>query len=187
MAFYWRESNRCVPLLTSYSISPPSQERATPMLDVHVFEYLRDHPGTPQEGLPGILYWPLFTKRPRKAAWTTAEHTDVLSLMPRAEVSEIMDGYARLDYAWETYQPVIASLTQCTAYFAQTSDISTLSPAAVVAEIELIKQTMAREAVYGNTLSALGRQPETGETTFEMYTAPVPNAGGSNNPPPVTH
>jgi hypothetical protein len=199
------------------------------MADLHnnlrIFEYLRDHPGTPQEGLPGILYWPLFTKRPRNAAWTTAEHTDVLSLMPRAEVSEIMDGYARLDYAWETYQSVIASLTQCTAYFAQSSDISTLSPAAVVAEIELIKQTMAREAVYGNTLSALGRQPdcrpaptwwqmqpywtmqeyyrwarvhpelnvpsqkdidqarafaglppEKGETTFEMFTAPVPNS-----------
>jgi hypothetical protein len=199
------------------------------MADLHnnlrIFEYLRDHPGTPQEGLPGILYWPLFTRPPRKAAWTTAEHTDVLSLMPRAEVSEIMDGYARLDYAWETYQPVIASLTQCTAYFAQTSDISTLSPAAVVTEIELIKQTMAREAVYGNTLSALGRQPdyrpaptwwqmqpywtmqeyyrwarvhpelnvpsqkdidqarafaglppETGETTFKVFTAPVPNS-----------
>jgi hypothetical protein len=42
----------------------------------------------------------------------------------------------------------------------QMSDISTLSPAAVVTEIELIKQTMAREAVYGNTLSALGRQPD---------------------------
>jgi hypothetical protein len=45
------------------------------------------------------------------------------------------------------------------------ADIATLSPASVAAEIEIIKQTMAREAVYGDTLSALGRQP---------YFGPVP-------------
>jgi hypothetical protein len=127
--------------------------------NLRIFEYLRDHPGTPQDKLPGILYWPIFTHPPQKAAWSTAERTDVLSLMPRAEVRETTDSYAKLDYAWDAYQPVIASLTQCTTYFSQTPDISTLSPASVADEIEIIKQTMAREAVYGNTLSAVGRQP----------------------------
>jgi hypothetical protein len=193
--------------------------------NLRIFEYLRDHPGTPQDKIPGILYWPVFTQRPQKAAWSTAEHTDVLSLMPRAEVREITDRYAKLDYAWEAYQPVIASLTQCTTYFSQTPDISTLSPASVANEIEIIKQTMAREAVYGITLSAVGRQPgfgpvptwwqmlpywtmqdyyrwarqhpelnmpsqmdidqarsfaglppETGNASFEEFTAPVPNS-----------
>jgi hypothetical protein len=128
--------------------------------NLRIFEYLRDHPGTPQEKLPGILYWPIFTKPPEKAAWTTAERTDVLSLMPRAEVREIADRYAKLDYAWEAYQPVIASLTQCTTYFSQTPDISTLSPAAVADEIEIIKQTMSREGVYGLTLFSVGQQPD---------------------------
>jgi len=127
--------------------------------NLRIFEYLRDHPGTLQDKLPGILYWPIFTNRPQKAAWSTAEHTDVLSLMPRAEVRETTDSYAKLDYAWEAYQPVIASLTQCTTYFSQTPDISTLSHASITGEIEIIKQTMAREAVYGITLSAVGRQP----------------------------
>jgi hypothetical protein len=193
--------------------------------NLRIFEYLRDHPGTPQDKLPGILYWPIFTNRPQKAAWSTAEHTDVLSLMPRAEVRETTDSYAKLDYAWEAYQPVIASLTQCTTYFSQTHDISTLSPASIAGEIEIIKQTMAREAVYGITLSAVGRQPdfrpvptwwqmlpywtmqdyyrwarqhpeinmpsqmdidharafaglppETGNASFEQFTAPVPNS-----------
>jgi hypothetical protein len=79
--------------------------------------------------------------------------------MPRAEVRETTDSYAKLDYAWEAYQPVIASLTQCTTYFSLTPDISTLSPATVADEIGFIKQTMAREAVYGLTLSGVGRQP----------------------------
>ena len=130
--------------------------------NMRIFEYLRDHPGTPQDKLPGILYWPIFTQPPQKAAWTTAEHTEVLSLMPRAEVRDATDVYERLDYAWEAYQPVLNVLTQCTAYFAQTPDISTLPPAAVVGEIELIKTAIAREAVYGNTLSVLGRRPAFG-------------------------
>jgi hypothetical protein len=127
--------------------------------NMRIFEYLRDHPGTTQDKLPGILYWPIFTRPPQKAAWTAAEHTDVLSLMPRAEVREITDRYAKLDYAWEQYQPVIAALTQCTAYLAETSDISTLAPASVAAEIESIKQSITREAVYGLTLFSVGQQP----------------------------
>jgi hypothetical protein len=67
--------------------------------NLRIFEYLQDHPGSSQDQLPGILYWPIFKKPPQKAAWSTAERTDVLSLMPRAEVREIADGYAKLDYA----------------------------------------------------------------------------------------
>jgi hypothetical protein len=98
----------------------------------------------------------------KAAAWTTAEHTDVLSLMPRAEVRETTDVYAKLDYAWEAYQPVIASLAQCVSYFSQTPDISTLPPTSLAGEIDMIKQAISREALYGNTLSALGRRPEFG-------------------------
>ena len=124
--------------------------------NLRIFEYLRDHPGTSQDRLPGILYWPLFTTAPQKAAWATAEHTDVLSYMPRAEVRETTDRYAKLDYSWETYQPVIASLTQCTSYFSQTPDISTLPPASVLGEIEAIKLAITREALYGGRCCLIG-------------------------------
>ena len=127
--------------------------------NLRIFEYLRDHPGTAQDKLPGILYWPIFTRPPQKAARTTAERTDVLSLMPRAEVREIANSYAKLDYAWESYQPVIAALTQCTAYLVHTPDITALSPASIAAEIENIGQSMTREAVYGLTLFSVGQQP----------------------------
>jgi hypothetical protein len=57
--------------------------------NLRIFLYLRDHPGTTQEKLPGILYWPIFTQRPQETAWSTAGQTGVLDLMPRAEVSSI--------------------------------------------------------------------------------------------------
>jgi hypothetical protein len=130
--------------------------------NLRIFEYLRDHPGTPQDKLPGILYWPIFSNQPIESAWSTAEHTDVLTLMPRAEVNDIAATYNRLDYAWQAYQPIIPLLAHCTAYYTQTDDVSTLSPPQIATEIDWIKQTMAMEAVYGNTLSEIGRQPDFG-------------------------
>jgi hypothetical protein len=103
--------------------------------NLRIFQYLHDHPGTPQDKLPGILYWPLFSTQPVQAAWTTAQHTDVLSLMPREEVSKVAATYANLDYAWQAYQPVIASLTLSTSYYTQTPDITGFSPADIDAEI----------------------------------------------------
>ncbi len=130
--------------------------------NLRIFEYVRDHPGTPQDKLPGLLYWPIFSKRPTEAAWATAQHTDVLALMPREEVSKVSTTYANLDYAWQAYQPVIATLTLSTSYYAQTPDITKLSPSDIDAEIGIIKQAIAKEALYGDTLSVLGRQSEFG-------------------------
>jgi hypothetical protein len=126
--------------------------------NLRIFQYLREHPSTPQDKLPGILYWPLFSTQPVQAAWTTAQHTDVLSLMPREEVSKVAATYAALDYAWQAYQPVIASLTLSTSYYTQTPDITRLSPADIDAEIAAIRTGIAQQAVYGNTLSVIGRQ-----------------------------
>lgn len=130
--------------------------------NLRIFMYLRDHPGTPQEKLPGILYWPLFTNPPQETAWTTAAQTGVLNLMPRNEVDSIADTYAHLDYAWQNYQPVVPALAACTAYLTETSDITQLSATEIAAEIDHLKQTMTLEVVYGDTLTVLGRQPDFG-------------------------
>ena len=127
--------------------------------NLRIIQYLHDHPGTPQDKLPGILYWPIFSLRPQETAWTTAEHTDVLTLMPRKEVGDDSAVYSNLDYAWQTYQPVIDALAQCTTYFSRTSDITQLSPAEISAEMANLELAIDREAVYGDTLSLLGRQP----------------------------
>jgi hypothetical protein len=130
--------------------------------NLRIFLYLRDHPGTPQEKLPGILYWPIFTQRPQETVWSTAGQTGVLDLMPRAEVSSIAATYANLDYAWQTYQPVVPALTACTTYYAETPDITQLSAAEIATEIGDLKRTIALEAVYGDTLSVLGKQSDFG-------------------------
>jgi hypothetical protein len=41
----------------------------------------------------------IFQEEPLKAAWSTAERTNVIALMPADEVRKITADYDRLDYA----------------------------------------------------------------------------------------
>jgi hypothetical protein len=118
--------------------------------------YLRDHPQTPEAGLPGAVTWSLFAQEPLKAAWSTAESTDIVALMPAAEVRSLTMDYSQLDYAWRLYQPVIAELARCTSYQTHTSDVTTLSAAELAELIDCTEHAQALETVYGDGLSVVG-------------------------------
>jgi hypothetical protein len=131
--------------------------------------YLRDNPGTPEAKLPGSIMWSLFAQEPLTAAWSTAERTNILALMPAAEVRNLTSDYFQLDYAWQLYQPVLAVLARCTAYQTHTSDVTTLSTAEIAQLIECTEQAQALETVYGDGLSVVG--------TNKDY-APIPDWWG---------
>jgi hypothetical protein len=95
--------------------------------NIRIFEYLRDHPGTPQEKLPGVLYWAIGVHQPVEAAWSTAKQTNALALMPRAEVNTLTTMYTQLEYSWQVYQPIFSALSHAAEYFTHTADASTLS------------------------------------------------------------
>ena len=122
--------------------------------------YLRDHPGTPEAKLPGAVLWSIFADEPLQAAWSTAERTNILELMPAAEVRNLTTDYTQLNYAWQLYQPVLAALARCTAYQRHTSDVTTLSTAAVAQLIDCTEQAQALETVYGDGLSVVGRNTD---------------------------
>ena len=42
------------------------------LVDLHAFQYLKQHPGTPEENLPGLLYWHGINNQPYTAAWDSA-------------------------------------------------------------------------------------------------------------------
>jgi hypothetical protein len=125
--------------------------------NLRVLMYLREHPGTPEAKLPGAVLWPIFQEEPLTAAWSTAERTNVIALMPAEEVRKLTADYFQLDYAWQLYQPVTAMLTRCTAYNTHTSDVSTLSAAELAQLIDCTEQAQALQSVYGDGLSLIGR------------------------------
>jgi hypothetical protein len=128
--------------------------------NLRVYMYLRDHPGTPEAKLPGAVRWPLFEEAPVKAAWSTAERTNVLALMPAAEVRKFTADYFQLDYAWQLYQPVITVMARCMTYYMHTSDVSTLSPAELAQIIDCTEQAQALQTIYGDQLSKIGENKD---------------------------
>jgi hypothetical protein len=125
-----------------------------------VLTFLRDHPATPEAQLPGAVLWPIFVEEPLKAAWSAAGSANVLALMPTAEIRKYTADYAQLDYAWQLYQPVLTALSRCTAYQAHASDVTTLTAAQISALIDCIEYGEAQQAVYGDQLSEIGRDPD---------------------------
>jgi hypothetical protein len=130
--------------------------------NLRIFEYLREHPGTPQEKLPGVLYWTIGALEPLETAWSTAQQTNSLILLPRAEVNALTEMYAKLEYSWHIYQPLFNAMARGADYFTRTADVSTISPAEINIEIDRIMGIQAMEAVYGDTLSWVGRLPDFG-------------------------
>ena len=95
-----------------------------------------------------------------KAAWSTAERTNVLALMPAAEVRKFTADYFQLDYAWQLYQPVITVMARCVTYYTHTSDVSSLSPAELAQVIDCTEQAQSLQTIYGDQLSQIGKNKD---------------------------
>jgi hypothetical protein len=140
--------------------------------NLRVFNYLRQHPGTPQSKLPGVVLFPPNVFEISTSAWTTAGETSVLSLMPRKEVTKNSETYFELNRALDGYNALAVAAARAAAYTAQTSDPSTLTPEKVVQEIDLLEQANALHMLYGLWLQTVNRkQPDfvPGLTTQEVF------------------
>jgi hypothetical protein len=147
--------------------------------NLRVLMYLQAHPGTPEAKLPGTMLWQIFAREPVTAAWSTAEHTNILALMPAEEVRAMTADYFRLDYAWRTYQLLIPLLGHCTAYFTHTSDVSTLSPEELAQVIECTEQAQSLQSIYGDTLSLIAQNKDYGPAPDWWQMVPFHQMAGS--------
>jgi hypothetical protein len=60
-------------------------DRAMLVNDLHIIEYLQQHPGTPEEKLPGVPLWLSYFESLDASAYNNARQTEVLSMLPREE------------------------------------------------------------------------------------------------------
>jgi hypothetical protein len=133
--------------------------------NLRIFLYLRDHPGSPLNKLPGVIVWPIGSTEPLTASWSTAASTGVLERMPRSEVAADTSEYFVLDRAWQANLATIPLQRACVAYLTQTANPSTLTPAEIEQEIRDIRLRMASETYYGLMLfSVAQREPAYGPT-----------------------
>ena len=125
--------------------------------NLRVFNYLREHPGTPQAKLPGVVLFPPNVFEIATASWITAGETSVLSMMPREEVTKISETYFDLNRALEGYNNMTLAVAHAAAFTSQTSDPTRLSQEKVKQEIDLIEHANALHMLFGLWLQSINR------------------------------
>jgi tetratricopeptide (TPR) repeat protein len=110
--------------------------------DLRVFLFLQQHPGTPPEKLPGVLVWAESYDDYAQSSWMSAKQTNVLALMPQAEVEDARLLYDILTRANEKDKDTWAALNKADAYEFIQPDPSKLTRAQLDDEILLIRDCL---------------------------------------------
>ena len=134
-----REENRKVILVNAalYRLN-----RATLENDLHIFEYLRQHPGTPEEKLPGVPNWSIPYEPTITAAWKNAQQTQALALLPREENEDDASFYDELDKSEQAALLAATSAFRVGNYAFEDADPSHLTLAQVEKVIESTRELM---------------------------------------------
>jgi hypothetical protein len=108
-----------------------------------VLHFLQQHPGTPENKLPGILLWHAHPINFSDSAWRTAQQSNVTALMPQEEVRRLAYNYQRIDAVSNSFDQLWPAVINARLYGLTDPDPSHLSPADLVAEIDLTRAALA--------------------------------------------
>jgi hypothetical protein len=134
-----REENRKIFIV---NVAEYRVNRATLENDLRIFLYLRQHPGTPEEKLPGIPNWSIPYQPTVTAAWKNAQQTQTLSLLTRKENEDAALFYDELSKSEQAANQAAVSAFKVGDYAFADPDPSHLPPAQVEKIIESIKDLM---------------------------------------------
>lgn len=153
--------------------------RMTPQLETDraVFLYLRDHPGAPKKDWPGEISWRSLTISYVSSAWTTAQTSGVLPLMPRDEVQHLTELYKRLGIGDDSYGEFSDAMDKAKRYSYIQPDPSKLSRAQIDTQLERISDLLAAHQRRGQAMASLS-------TRFSDFKAPTHDELIKINPDP---
>jgi hypothetical protein len=114
-----------------------------------VLRYLQQHPGTPQEKLPGVLTWAQNNAPFTYSVWDGAQQTGVTSLMPRDEVAEDADLYKHLHAIGEASGKVWQAINNAEQFNLTNYDPTRLSPTRLAEVIALTENIQTQQYLQG--------------------------------------
>jgi hypothetical protein len=140
--------------------------------DLFVLLYLQQHPGTPQQKLPGVLLYTVRHEAAQMAAWKTAQRTGVTELLTRDEVAQQEALYEVLGESDERSNKIWAIANQALQYHSLGADPSRFTPAQLDDQIKLTQDLITANVYWGFALQnlhaeipAFGPGPSTEELT----------------------
>lgn len=120
-----------------------------------VFQYLQQHPGTPQEKLPGVLLWATSNYEFGSAAWDAAHQSGLVTLLPREEIESNSSLYYILKKVNDVQFEAARTIEEAERYDLSDSDPSHLSPAQIDTEIQLTEAALTAGYLRGALLRNL--------------------------------
>ena len=122
-----------------------------------VLRYLRLHPDTPQEKLPGVLSWAQNNSPFSYAVWDGAQQNGVLSLMPRDEVASDAALYKDFHTIGEASGKVWQAINDAEQFNLTDYDPSHLSSSQLAQVIVLTEGVQTKQYLHGIELVGLAR------------------------------
>jgi hypothetical protein len=117
-----------------------------------VFQYLQQHPATPQEKLPGVLLWQTSNYPFGSAVWDAAHQSGVIALMPREEIEANSSLYFFLQKVNDVQYEGVRAIIEARRYDLSDADPSHLSPTQFASEIELTQRALTVQSLRGTLL-----------------------------------
>jgi hypothetical protein len=105
--------------------------------DQLVFEYLRQHPGTAEQDLPGVFVYTSGYEPAVESAWKTAEASSVTQYMDRQEVAELSQLYRLFEIADADQAELWNALNKAHQYAFNDPDLAHMTPAQIAEQIDL--------------------------------------------------
>jgi hypothetical protein len=120
-----------------------------------VLQYLQQHPGTPEEKLPGTLVWGQQSAIFVHTVWDAAQRDGITALMPGEETAENAKLYELLQRIEDAHDRVWFAVNAAAQYMYADRDPSHLTPVQVAEEIGLTEKVMSAEYIRGIDLQYL--------------------------------
>jgi len=120
-----------------------------------VLTYLEQHPGTPQEKLPGVVYWGMGSSVFAHAAWDSAQQRGILPLMPQDEVLADQRFYGALQDVSNANDEEWLAMNAASAFTFKDPDPSHLSATRLAGIIDLTQNAMTKHFMQGNFMGHL--------------------------------
>jgi len=120
--------------------------------DMLVLRALEQHPGTPEEKLPGVLFYTGLYEPTATGAWQTAKQTTVTQWMSTREVSDLTELYRLLAEGDGFILEYWHAVNDANVYRSHDPDLSHLTPAQIQDQIRITERCIASLYRWGVSL-----------------------------------
>ena len=138
-------------------ISEFHRQTAALLNNITVLRYIQQHPGAPQDSLPGILVWHAVRGDFTESAWKTAQQSNVTALMPQDEVRRYTLTYDRIEQVAKSFDSIWPAIVQARLYGIFDSDPTHLTPAQLAEEMAYTKNVLVQHFAAAAVLVQLNR------------------------------